>query len=181
MFLLRAPAHSIASILGFALLLLGAAPASALQFTLDTEFDSGVAGSHATVDVTASGGGLDFVVSLTGSDLGAGADLHVFYFNLAGSPTNVTLSSTQAVNTAFSLALSPPVAGGAGSSFEYGVHFGNGAGPPASPWSSPRRATSARTPYRRLTSWPGITSSSSTSRICAPPQARRSPSDTDPP
>jgi hypothetical protein len=125
---LRAPALSIASILG--LLVLAAAPAAALQFTLGTEFDAGVSGPHATVDVTEAGGGLDFVVSLAGSDLGAGSDLHVFYFNLAGSPTNVTLSSSQAVNTAFALAVSPPVAGGAGSSFEYGVSFGNGAGPP---------------------------------------------------
>lgn len=107
-----------------------ATPADALQFSLNQEFDTGLAGPHATVDVTESAGGLDFVVSLVGSDLGAGADLHEFYFNLAGSPTNVTLSSTQVVNTAFTLAVSPSVAGGAGSSFEYGVSFGNGAGPP---------------------------------------------------
>ena len=109
---------------------MAATPAEALTFTLDTEFDTGLVGPHATVDVTESGGGLDFVVSLAGTDLGAGADLHEFYFNLAGDPTNVTLSSSQVVNTAFSLDVDPPVAGGAGSSFEYGVNFGNGAGPP---------------------------------------------------
>lgn len=110
--------------------LAAAAPASALTFTLDTEFDAGLVGPHATVTVTESGGGLDFEVSLAGSDLGPGADLHVLYFNLAGDPTNVTLSSSQVVNTDFTLASNPPVAGGAGASFEYGVSFGNGAGPP---------------------------------------------------
>jgi hypothetical protein len=34
------------------------------------------------------------------------------------------------VNTAYLLSLAPPVAGGAGSDFDYGVSFGNGAGPP---------------------------------------------------
>lgn len=110
--------------------LAAAAPASALTFTLDTEFDAGLVGPHATVTVTESGGGLDFEVSLAGSDLGPGADLHILYFNLAGDPTNVTLSSSQVVNTDFTLASNPPVAGGAGASFEYGVSFGNGAGPP---------------------------------------------------
>lgn len=113
-----------------ALAAFSAAPAQAIQFTLDHEFDTGLVGPHATVDVTESGGGLDFTLSLAGSDLGAGADMHIFYFNLAGDPTNVTLSSTQVVNTPFTLDLSPPVAGGAGASFEYGVNLGNGAGPP---------------------------------------------------
>src|SRR5690606_34615155 len=119
-------------LLAFAALgsLAAAAPAGALTFTLDTEFDAGVVGPHATVTVTESGGGPDFEVSLVGSDLGPGADLHVFYFNLAGDPTNVTLSSSQVVNTPFTLAVNPAVAGGAGASFEYGVNFGNGAGPP---------------------------------------------------
>lgn len=118
------------AVAAFACLALASAPASALTFTLDTEFDAGLVGPFATVTVTESGGGLDFEVSLAGSTLGASADLHVLYFNLAGDPTNVTLSSSQVVNTPFTLAVDPPVAGGAGSSFGYGVSFGNGAGPP---------------------------------------------------
>jgi hypothetical protein len=113
-----------------ALVALAAAPAQALQFTLGHEFDTGLTGPHATVDVTESGGGLDFVVSLAGSDLGGGADLHIFYFSLAGDPTNVALSSSQMVTTAFSLTENPSGAGNAGTDFEYGVEFGNGAGPP---------------------------------------------------
>jgi hypothetical protein len=123
---LRAPSSLFAGLLALGL----AAPAGALTFSLDTEFDAGVVGPHATVSVTESGGGLDFEVSLAGSDLGAGADLHVLYFNLAGDPENVTLSSSQVVTTAFSLAVDPSVTGGAGSSFGYGVSFGNGAGAP---------------------------------------------------
>jgi len=112
-----------------ALVAFAAAPAQALQFTLDHEFDAGLIGPHATVDVTESGGGLDFVVSLAGTDLGAGADLHIFYFNLAGDPTNVELTPGQVVATPFTLAIDPTVAGGAGSSFEYGVELGSGGGP----------------------------------------------------
>jgi hypothetical protein len=114
----------------FACFALASVPASALTFTLDTEFDAGLVGPFATVIVTESGGGLDFEVSLAGGTLGPGADLHILYFNLAGDPTNVTLSSSQVVDTPFTLAVDPPVAGGAGSSFDYAVGFGNGAGPP---------------------------------------------------
>jgi hypothetical protein len=113
-----------------ALAALAAAPASALTFTLDTEFDDGLTGPFATVTVNESGGGLDFEISIAGSPLGADADLHVLYFNLGGDPTDLTLSSTQVVSTPFTLAVDPPVAGGAGSSFDYAVRFGNGGGPP---------------------------------------------------
>jgi len=112
-----------------AALLFAAGSASAVSFPLNVEFDDGLVGSFGSVTVTENAGDLDFVISLTAT-LGAGADLHEFYFNLAGSPTGVAISSTQVVATAFSLALNPPVTGGAGSSFEYGVNFGNGAGGP---------------------------------------------------
>jgi hypothetical protein len=128
--LARARGALLASFAFAALALFAAAPAQALQFTLDHEFDTGLVGPHATVNVTESGGGLDFVVSLAGSDLGANADLHIFYFNLAGDPTNVDVTTVSVVNTDFTIDEDPPVAGGAGSSFEYGVSFGNGAGPP---------------------------------------------------
>jgi hypothetical protein len=110
--------------------LLAAAPASALTITLDREFDAGTVGNHATVTVTESAGALAFVVSLAGTDLGTGSDLHEFYFNLVGSPTGITISNTNAPTTAYVLSTSPSVAGGAGSSFEYGVNLGNGAGGP---------------------------------------------------
>jgi hypothetical protein len=104
-------------------------PAGALTITLDKEFDAGTVGNHATVTITENAGALDFIVSLAGTDLGSGSDLHEFYFNLVGSPTGIAISNTNAPSTPYVLSLNPPVAGGAGSSFEYGVSFGNGAGP----------------------------------------------------
>jgi hypothetical protein len=70
-----------------------------------------------------------FEISLDAS-LGAGRDLHELYFNLVGDPVGLSISSTDVVNTPYELLTNPPVAGGAGSSFELGVSFGNGAGPP---------------------------------------------------
>ena len=107
-----------------------AASASALTIPLDREFDAGTVGSFGSVTVTANGGDLDFSVSLAGTTLGAGADLHEFYFNLVGTFTGLTILNTNAPTTAYVLSANPPVAGGAGSSFEYGVSFGNGAGAP---------------------------------------------------
>jgi hypothetical protein len=127
---LKSNRHRVLLALSAAAIALSAASAHALTFTLDTEFDGGLVGPHATVTVEESGGGLDFEISLAGTDLGPGADLHVFYFNLVGDVTGVSITSTQVVTTPFSLDVDPPVAGGAGSSFEYGVSFGNGGGPP---------------------------------------------------
>lgn len=117
-------------VLSLAAALTAAAPAGALSIQLNTEFDAGTVGNHLLLTVNENGGDLDFVLSLAGTDLGAGADLHEFYFNLVGSPTNVLISNTNAPNTAYALSASPSVAGGAGSSFEYGVSFGNGGGGP---------------------------------------------------
>jgi hypothetical protein len=107
-----------------------ATQATALTIPLNAEFDDGTIGNFGSVTVTENAGALDFSVSLAGSVLGAGADLHEFYFNLVGSPTNVVISNTNAPTTAYVLSTNPPVAGGAGSSFEYGVNLGNGAGGP---------------------------------------------------
>lgn len=107
-----------------------ATSASALTITLDRELDGGLLGNHATVTITESSGALDFVISLAGTDLGAGGDLHELYFNLVGTPTGLALSNTNAPNSAYQLLSSPSIAGGAGISFEHGVSFGNGAGGP---------------------------------------------------
>ena len=115
------------TVFSLAAALCASAPARALSVQLNTEFDAGTIGNHLTLTVNPSGGALDFVLSLAGTDLGVGADLHEFYFNLVGTPTNVQISNTNAPTTAYSLSSNPSVAGGAGSSFEYGVSFGNGA------------------------------------------------------
>jgi hypothetical protein len=109
---------------------LAATPAFAIDIPLNVEFDTGATGAFATLTVTENAGDLDFALSLAGTTLGTGADLHEFYFNLDGSPTGVTIFNTNAPTTAYSLTANPSVAGGAGSSFDYGVNFGSGAGGP---------------------------------------------------
>ena len=125
----RRAARSIAwTVLAMAGLLL-APSAQAVGFTLDVEFDDGLRGSYADVEVTQDGTGLLFEIALRDA-LGPDADLHVFYFNLDGAVPELSLTSDDDVTTAYVLSPAPPVAGGAGSDFDYGVSFGNGAGPP---------------------------------------------------
>ena len=106
-----------------------ATQATALSFVLSSEFD-GVEPdlAYATVTVTQNGDDLDFSVMLNDL-LGPGEDAHELYFNLIGTFTGLSITSSNAPNTAYSLDISPSVAGGAGSSFDFGVNFGNGAGP----------------------------------------------------
>jgi hypothetical protein len=108
---------------------LGAAPGSATSFPLNVEFDVPMGGTFGTVDVTESGGDLNFAVSLDAS-LGTDRDLHELYFNLTDGLTGVALSSTDVVTTAYVLTPDPTEAGGAGADFDFGVNFGNGAGGP---------------------------------------------------
>lgn len=112
-----------------AALALPAASAHALAFTLDVELDDGLIGAYADVSVVEEDMGLRFEIALRDA-LGPGADLHSFYFNLVDGVPDLQIQSDDPVNTAYVLSQAPPVAGGAGSSFDWGVHFGNGAGPP---------------------------------------------------
>jgi hypothetical protein len=104
--------------------------ASALSFTLSTELDTGVTGPFASVDLTESAGTLAFVITLDLDELGPSADLHQFYFNLTGNVVGLAISDTNAPNYPYSLAANPSIAGGAGSSFDWGVSFDNGGGAP---------------------------------------------------
>jgi hypothetical protein len=110
-------------------LLAFATPAWGVSFTLDVEFDDGLVGDYADVEVVEDGNGLLFEVTLL-SALGANADLHRLYFNLDGVVPDLQIESDDVVTTAYVLSVAPPVAGGAGSDFDYGVSFGNGAGGP---------------------------------------------------
>lgn len=105
-------------------------PAQALTLPLTFEFDDGVQGDYGTIVIEENGsGGLFFEITL-GPDLGSNADLHYFYFNLLTDVPDLVISSTDSVATAYSLAADSSVRGGAGSSFDYSVFFGNGGGPP---------------------------------------------------
>lgn len=106
------------------------ASAQALTVPLTFEFDAGVEGDYGSVRVEEDGsGGLFFEITL-GPDLGPDADLHYFYFNLIGDVPNLDIASADTVNTPYGLEAGLSVRGGAGSSFDYSVFFGNGAGPP---------------------------------------------------
>ena len=113
----------------FAAVALAAAPAGAISFPLTVEFDDGLIGTFGTIDITETGGDLAFAITVDAS-LGANRDLHELYFNLADGFTGVAISSTDVVDTDYTLSANPSVAGGAGASFDWGVNFGNGAGPP---------------------------------------------------
>jgi hypothetical protein len=115
--------------LALAALTLGAAPAGAVSFPLTVQLGGGGTGTYGNVEVTESGGDLGFALTL-GPSLGATRDLHELYFNLTDGFTGLAISSTDTVNTAYTLSANPAVSGGAGASFDWGVNFGNGAGPP---------------------------------------------------
>ena len=115
-------------VLGHALIASGTA--GAVTFDLDTEFDTGATGPFATVGISENAGALDFSISLDIDELGPDADLHAFYFNFVGDDTGLAISNTNAPNTEYLLGANPSVDGGAGSSFDWGVDFGDGAGSP---------------------------------------------------
>jgi hypothetical protein len=123
----RTTTRLVSTLAAALLALLLAGPALAASYTLEIEFDDGIMGDFGTVEITENEGDLDFEITLS-DELGGDPDLHKFYFNLAGVFTNVTILDTNAPSTPYSLSMDPKVAGGAGSSFDYGVHFGNGAG-----------------------------------------------------
>ncbi len=118
-------------LLSAAMALLAVAPVSAASFGFDVEFDGNGTGDFGTLDVDEMGGDLVFTITL-GADLGPNADLQSFYFNLVDPFSGLEIVADDAPNTPYSL-MSPlfPVAsvqGGAGSSFDNGVEFGNGGG-----------------------------------------------------
>jgi hypothetical protein len=111
------------------MLLLVAGRAQALLTTLETELDTGLTGAFATVEVTERAGALDFTIALDPS-LGPDADLHAFYFNLVDDGlTGLDVLTRDPVANDYVLEANPSVNGGAGSTFDYGVSFGDGAGP----------------------------------------------------
>jgi len=122
----------VGSLGGALLALLVGTPAQALLLNLEFEFDGDV-NNFGTVELTQSGD--DVIVVITGNTatLGAGVDVHEFYFNLPFAATGLQAldSTTVTANTcstvgSCTVTADPSVAGGAGSSFGWGVNFGNG-------------------------------------------------------
>ncbi len=104
--------------------------AQAVSIPLVVEFDDGTLDDYGTVDVVEDGlGDLDFTITLNTAAglLGANADLREFYFNLVGAFTGLSIFDDNAPDTPYTLlGPNPPIAGGAGSAFDWGVSFDNG-------------------------------------------------------
>jgi hypothetical protein len=123
----RLPASSAFALALLAALVL-ATQAAALSVPLTQEFDGALPDADfATVAVTQNGEDLDFSIVLGGL-LGPREDAHRFYFNLIGDFTGLDIISSNAPGIEYRLRFRPRVAGGAGSSFEFAVNLGNGAG-----------------------------------------------------
>jgi hypothetical protein len=105
--------------------------ASALLFDLKYEFDGALpVQSYGTVEVNQSGDDLDFKISANTTTLGAGADIHELYFNLVNGFSGLSITSDNAPNNSYTvIGPNPSVSGNGGAAFDWGVNFGNGAGP----------------------------------------------------
>lgn len=108
--------------------LLAAGSATAATISFDYELDTGAVAPYASASVTPVGGDLLFEIEIF-AILGPLADLHQLYFNLADGFSGLAVSTTDAPQTPYTLNEDPPVNGGAGLAFDWGVSFGNGAGP----------------------------------------------------
>jgi hypothetical protein len=114
------------------LILLFPFAANAITIPLDIELDNGLTGNFVDVDITENGDdALDFVVTIDTDLLGPDADLNALYFNIDDSladPESLGIELTNAPVTEYQLAAADSVRGGAGSSFDFSINFGNGAG-----------------------------------------------------
>jgi len=106
--------------------------ANAITIPLDIDLDTELTADFLNVEITQNGDdALDFVVTLDTDLLGSDADLHVLYFNIDDSladPEVLGIEATNAPVTEYDLMAAPSVSGGVGSSFDFGIDFGNGAG-----------------------------------------------------
>jgi hypothetical protein len=106
--------------------------ANAITIPLDIELDTGLTGDFVSVEIVANGAdALDFIITIDTDLLGAGADLNELYFNIddaLADPDGLGIELTNAPVTAYRLTTARSVRGGAGSSFDFSINFGAGAG-----------------------------------------------------
>lgn len=121
----------------FTFLFFPAASVSGDIIDLVYEFDGNSDGmtSFGTIELTQNVLAVEFDIIANTANL-VGGDIHEFYFNL---PDSIDISSLAISNSGggpnqsvdfTSLGEDPNIAGGAGSSFDTGISFGNGGGPP---------------------------------------------------
>ncbi|MBB6429623.1 PEP-CTERM sorting domain-containing protein [Algisphaera agarilytica] len=115
------------------------ATSSGVTIDLVYEFDGNSPGgttSFGTVMLVQNGGLVDVTITANTANL-SGGDIHEFYFNLPDTinANDLVLSnsggtSDRPIGTFTLLGPNPSIAGGGGASFDTGVSFGNGGGPP---------------------------------------------------
>jgi hypothetical protein len=129
--LVRPRARTHAWVLGCLFLMFPFA-ANAITIPLDIELDTGMTGDFVSIEITPNGDqALDFVITLNTDLLGSDADLNVLYFNIDGAVPDLDdlgIELTNAPFTEYRLTAARGVRGGAGSTFDYSIHFGNGSG-----------------------------------------------------
>jgi hypothetical protein len=106
-----------------------------LVYEFDGNANDGLT-SFGTVDIVQNGSSVDITIVANTTNL-SGGDIHEFYFNLPDAIDIGSLAisnsggvSNATVNAFTLLGSNPSVAGGAGASFDTGISFGNGGGPP---------------------------------------------------
>ena len=105
----------------------GTVASGATQVILDTQFDDFIVSNFVSLGLTEMSGDIGFSLHVTDPALGPAADLNEFYFNLLGSFTGVSITSTDPVTTPYVLVVNPmPVRGGYGTTFDFGVNLGDG-------------------------------------------------------
>lgn len=124
--------------LAFVLLVVYVGPVSGDIINLVHEFDGDSNGttSFGMIELTQNGTSVQFEITANTANL-VGGDIHEIYFNLpdAVDINSISISSSggvsnQSINAFTSLGINPSISGGAGSSFDSGISFGNGGGPP---------------------------------------------------
>ena len=115
------------------------APANGdLSIDLVHEFDGNSNGvtSFGTIELSQNGSSVDFEIIANTTNL-VGGDIQELYFNLPNSidVNSLVVSgsggvSNHTINPFTTLGANPNVTGGSGASFDTGINFGNGGGPP---------------------------------------------------
>jgi hypothetical protein len=112
-----------------------AAPGDIINLVHEFDGDSDGVTSFGMIELFQTGSGVDFKITANTDSL-LGGDIHELYLNLpdAIDINSLVISNSWGISNRtindFKIIVSPPIIGGAGSSFDMGINFGNGGGPP---------------------------------------------------
>jgi hypothetical protein len=123
--------------ISIAALLLPAATAQAVVIDLIYELDGDSLGSTSfgTIAISGTESHVDITITANTANL-RGGDIHELYFNVPDGVTPLLVSgseggsSNRVIGSFERIGPDPSILGGAGASFDWGINFGNGGGPP---------------------------------------------------